>query len=487
MELRNIEIRADEETLKLQGLAVVFNQTTKIGNITEIIKPDALRNVDLSDVVLITNHDGSKLPLARTPKTMQLDITEKGLEFTAELPNTERGKDLYNAVKRGDITQMSFAFDISNADFDEKTQLRTINEISKIYEISAVTHGAYKQTNINARSENNDKMDYIMENLKNKPENTRTTATPEYRTAFYKSMLGKELQDAEIRVLNEAKRELRADTFNTLSSNANVVPDNMLNQILSGDRPTYGLINQVRKFSVPANLQIPIGTPTDPASWHIEGAVVDRNSISTTSITFGAFELMKIMSLSAAAQKMSISAFESFLTSELRNSMTDALCLAIINGTGTGQPTGLLTGITWNTTNTITTEALTTDLLLELITKLPQTWASGAKFAMSTTTLFANIYPIKDSEDKYIYTDAVEGGVRRIFGYEIVIDDNIPAGTILYGNYNYYGLNIPENIVLETSRESGFARGLIDFRALAIADAKPIIPEAFVKLVIEAA
>ena len=79
------------------------------------------------------------------------------------------------------------------------------------------------------------------------------------------------------------------------------------------------------------------------------------------------------------------------------------------------------------------------------------------------------------------------GGGRQLFGFPIVLDDNIPAGTILFGNFHYYGVNVPEGVAVEVSRESGFTSGLIDFRALCIADGKPIVPGAFVKLEVNAA
>ena len=44
------------------------------------------------------------------------------------------------------------------------------------------------------------------------------------------------------------------------------------------------------------------------------------------------------------------------------------------------------------------------------------------------------------------------------------------------------GYNIPQGIIVETSRESSFKSGLIDYRAMAIADTKPLVDEAFIKL-----
>ena len=105
---------------------------------------------------------------------------------------------------------------------------------------------------------------------------------------------------------------------------------------------------------------------------------------------------------------------------------------------------------------------------------------------MSVATLFGTVYPIKNKDEDFLFTDTESGGNRRIFGFPVVLDDNIPAGTVLFGNFPYYGVNIPQGIAVEVSRESGFTSGLVDFRALCIADGKPIVPGAFVKVEVSA-
>jgi HK97 family phage major capsid protein len=490
MNKRNYEIRAAVEPLTLTGTAIVFNQPATIGSTTEVIAPDALRGVDLSDVVLLTNHDGAGIPLARSPKTLTLNITETGLEMSATLPDTEQGRAIHTAVKRGDLSQMSFAFDIGDSDFDEATQTRTITAISKVYEISIVNFAAYKQTNVQARnsaeSEEKSMFNPITASLEKGVQQTDTHATPEYRAAFYKSLLGQELTEGENRAMSQARAEHRADSFNTLSNSAAVVPAQTLNEIISQGHGNNGLFNEIRLFSVPANLSIPIGTPTDPAAWHVEGQSTDRKNVTTTAVTFAAYELIKVLSMSAAARRMTVSAFENFITAELKASVVDAIGAAVVSGTGTGQPSGLLPGVTWNTANTITATTITGDNLLQAIAKLSPNYTNGAKFAMSTATLFNNIYPLKDSNGAYIFTDTERGGQHRLFGFPIVLDDNLPASTVIFGNFRYYGVNIPQGVAVEVSRESGFTSGLIDYRALCIADGKPIVPAAFVKLTVGA-
>ncbi|MDO4616869.1 MAG: phage major capsid protein [Lachnospiraceae bacterium] len=488
---RRYEVRASEKPLTLTGVAVVFNQPASIGSMKEIIVPDALRGVDLNDIVLITNHDGGQIPLARSPKTLDLSITERGLEMSAQLPDTEQARAVYEAVKRGDLSQMSFAFDIGNYSFDEQTQTRTITQISKIYEISIVNYAAYTQTNVQARNAGKEQtmnnFNPITASLEKNAQATDTHNTPEYRSAFYKTLLGKELTDNESRALAAAQAEKRADAFNTLSSSAAVIPTTTLNEVVKQARHTNGLYNEIRLFSVPNNLSVPVGTPTDAAAWHTEGEPVERKQIASSAVSFTGRELIKVLSMSAAVKRMEISTFERYLTDELKNCIADAIGAAIVAGTGNGQPTGILPGITWNKNNTVSTTALSADNLLAAVAMLPAGYAGGAKFAMSTATLFGSVYPLKDNDGRYIFTDPENGGVRRLFGFEIVLDDNIPAGTILFGNFRYYGVNIPQGVAIEVSRESGFTSGLIDYRALCIADGKPIVPGAFVKVEVKAA
>ena len=489
---RCYEVRAAEKPLTLTGVAVVFNQPADLGGIKEVISPDALRGLDLNDIVLITNHDNGQIPLARSPRTLSLTVTDAGLEMTAELPDTEQARAVYAAVKRGDLSQMSFAFDIGEYAFDEQTQTRTITQISKIYEISIVNYAAYTQTNVQARA---GKENETMSNFnpiaagleKGNAAITDTHNTAEYRSAFFKRLMGKDLTDGESRALAAAQAEKRADAFNTLSNSAAVVPTTTLNEVVKQARGVNGLFNEIRLFSVPNNLSVPVGTPGDAAAWHTEGAPVERKSVTTAAVTFTGRELIKVLSMSAAVKRMETAAFERYLTDELKNSIADAIGAAIVSGTGNGQPTGILSGIAWNTANTVETADLTADDLLKAIAMLPAGYAGGAKFAMSTATLFGSVYALKDNDGRYYFADPGSGGVHRLFGFEIVLDDNIPAGTILFGNFRYYGVNIPQGVAVEVSRESGFASGLIDYRALCIADGKPIVPGAFVKVEVQAA
>ena len=160
-EIRIAEIRAvapaGADSLIIQGLPVVYDKPTVInspaGLYTEIIRSGALDSADVSDVRLLYNHDLNKVPLARTPKTMQLNKGAAGLEMIAELPDTAEARSVHTAVARGDLSGASFAFKVpKDGDrWNKETRTREILKIDKIYKISIVPFPAY-ETSVEARA-----------------------------------------------------------------------------------------------------------------------------------------------------------------------------------------------------------------------------------------------------------------------------------------------------------------------------------------------
>jgi len=161
-ELRICEIRAEApagtKSLVLDGMPIVYDKPTTIndpaGAYSEIIRRGALDDADISDVRLLYNHDLNKVPLARTPKTMQLKVTPAGLQMTASLPDTEEARSVHTAVGRGDLNGMSFAFKVpAGGDrYDPATRTREIFKIEKVLECSVVPFPAYPQTSVEARA-----------------------------------------------------------------------------------------------------------------------------------------------------------------------------------------------------------------------------------------------------------------------------------------------------------------------------------------------
>ncbi|WP_312574739.1 phage major capsid protein [Staphylococcus saprophyticus] len=305
----------------------------------------------------------------------------------------------------------------------------------------------------------------------------------EYRSAFFKTMLGQDLSNLEQRAFNTAQEvETRAEGFASSSNSSAVLPEQTLNEVISKARKQGGLISHVRNFNIPTKIRIPIGTPSSMANWHTEGQEVQAERPDTVNIQFEGNEIVKVFSISVKAQTMSIAAFEQYLVQELTQAVVETIDYALVNGTGNEQGQGILTGITWDTSNTVELTGAYTDFT-KALALMKRGYNAGAKFAMSNATLYNTVYGVMDNNQRPIFIqDAQNESVGYIFGKEVILDDHIEDGTILLGNFQYAGFNLPQGIALEKSTESSFRSGLIDFRAMAIADCKPLVDEAFVKL-----
>ena len=160
------EVRADGDDEAREaviiGRPIVYNSRTDLGWFDEIIDAGALAGTDLNDVRFLVNHDFSKIPLARSRRnnansTMQLLPDDDGMMIRATIDKEANAdaRALDSAVRRGDISGMSFAFSVSGEaweDLDTDHPTRHITEISSIVEVSAVTFPAYDATEIYARS-----------------------------------------------------------------------------------------------------------------------------------------------------------------------------------------------------------------------------------------------------------------------------------------------------------------------------------------------
>jgi HK97 family phage prohead protease len=158
------EVRAldDSEDSVITGRPIVYESMTDLGYFDEIIDRGALDGADLTDVRFLVNHDISNIPLARSRRnngnsTMQLSTDYEGMTISASLDteNNSEARALYSAVKRGDVTGMSFMFSIDEESWENlesEHPTRHIIKIGSVVEVSAVTFPAYDSTSINARS-----------------------------------------------------------------------------------------------------------------------------------------------------------------------------------------------------------------------------------------------------------------------------------------------------------------------------------------------
>lgn len=160
----NFELRADNNEKNgdfITGRPIVYNSMTDLGYFNEVIEAGALDKANLKDVRFLVNHDTSMIPLARSRNnnensTMQMSVDKDGMAIRVNLDteNNSEARNLYSAIKRGDITGMSFMFTIDKEEWEElesEHPTRRIRSIGQVLEVSAVTFPAYESTEISAR------------------------------------------------------------------------------------------------------------------------------------------------------------------------------------------------------------------------------------------------------------------------------------------------------------------------------------------------
>lgn len=162
-EYRSLVLEAKEDEKIVEGYATTFDEPYTLYSykdergkthvVREKVDREAFRGTDMSDVIFQYDHAG-RVFARLSNGTLSLDEDEHGLKVTAELGGTEIGRNLYEEIKGGYTTKMSFGFTVTDDDIqpDGDDYLRTIKRIGRLYDVSAVSLPANDFTEISARS-----------------------------------------------------------------------------------------------------------------------------------------------------------------------------------------------------------------------------------------------------------------------------------------------------------------------------------------------
>lgn len=300
---------------------------------------------------------------------------------------------------------------------------------------------------------------------------TYSRESAEYRSAFLKHIRGIELDEVEKRAFTSAA-----------SSAGAVIPTQTANEIIRKMKQLAPILGEITLLHVAGNVKFAVeSTVADPAL-HTENAEITASTDTLTSVTLGSYEITKLVQVSKTVATMSIDAFESWLTDMLAEKITEKIDAYLISGTGTSQPTGVASAATWGDTNSVTvakTSSLTSGNVQSLIGLLNGAYDRNAKFLMSKKTLFTDFMPLQDNSKNSIVR--VEGHSYYIYGYPVMLDDNITVHEAFLGDFKKIVGNLSETINIV----SGFDIDTNSYKYLGCAmfDSKIADANAFVKLV----
>ena len=151
------EVRASHDDRKIEGKAISFNSISRdLGGFREQIIPEAINEdvINSSDIFFLLNHSNNRGILARQKNgfgSLKTDIRDDGVYFSFEAPQTSLGDELLEYLRRGDITQCSFAFTVKDDKWErqaDNSYVRTILRFDKIFDMSAVFKPAYDATEV---------------------------------------------------------------------------------------------------------------------------------------------------------------------------------------------------------------------------------------------------------------------------------------------------------------------------------------------------
>ena len=152
-----------EERKIVEGYASVFDHAYTLYEDSELVIQEqvdskAFEGTDMTDVIFQYNHEGRVFARVSND-TLKVSVDERGLKIEADLGGTDIGQQLYQEIKGGYTTQMSYGYTVNGAEWteekmeDERTrELRTITSINKVYDVSAVSIPANDATSISVRN-----------------------------------------------------------------------------------------------------------------------------------------------------------------------------------------------------------------------------------------------------------------------------------------------------------------------------------------------
>lgn len=232
--------------------------------------------------------------------------------------------------------------------------------------------------------------------------------------------------------------EVRADANTTTGDAGSVIPTHLVNQIIEKFDNVGMILPLITKTSYKAGVEIPTSSVKPVASWVSEGAGSDRQKKTTGKITFAYYKLRCEVSMSMEVGTMALAAFEAKFVENVAKAMVYAIENAVINGTGSGQPKGILAE-----TGVAVEGALTYDKVCEVEGNVPVEYEVGSKWCMNKKTFMKFVGMVdKDGQPIARVNYGVAGKPERtILGRDVVVSPYVADNKAFVYDFADYILN----------------------------------------------
>ena len=354
----------------------------------------------------------------------------------------ERKTELLNKIEEAktqeEIAELRSEVEAINKEVPEQEDKGQNGEISQEEERSLIAD----TQELEKRNKEVSNLRKIGGNEMEKEERKFTTASPEYRSAWAKTLMGVKLEETEERALGDAIGTT-STTFVEATSNANginnlglLIPDSVRLDWLKIAEKASPIYRDIRKMNVPGNVDFPYLFGADDAEWYAETTTTKNEGQEYKNIKLTGHELAKAIEITWKAEAMTVEGFISFLLDELSEKMNKALINAVIYGDGSAKPTGITNGLVAKTNQNAI------DLIKECLGDLAIENRVGAKVYVASDVA-DEIAFCKDKNGNYPYLVA---GLGRAGGATIEADPFLASGDVVVGNAQNYILNFNEGL-----------------------------------------
>ena len=283
----------------------------------------------------------------------------------------------------------------------------------------------------------------------------------EYRDAWTKHIIGRELNEEERAALTSAGAVIPTMTVNAVWDKL-TGPTELLGKVDVSQFPTY--------------VRFPKATTKGAATAHAVGGTITESSDVIGYVDLIPNEYVKLLTVGADIDHMAVSAVHDWIVNNLVDSIRAEINADIVVGTGTNELKGILTSVTANSTAIPAT--VTKASLLKIMGTLGSNYQNGAIWIMTPAMFYENVMSIAALND-YVIND---GFSFKLFGHDVVLMSELLVSTketILYGDPKAYKLNIFK--ALEVKPFETATTTNIQFRGATMADGELIDAAAFVR------
>lgn len=287
----------------------------------------------------------------------------------------------------------------------------------------------------------------------------------EYRNAYLKKLMGRELTEEETRAF-------------TTANVSGAMPEETSETIITKITKLAPVLNEITLLNVKGGVKFAVEGTKTGASIHKENQTITADADTLVTVTLGGFEVTKLVQVSKSVSTMTVAAFETWLTDMIAGMLAEKIEDQIYNGTGESEAKGILAETFTDDTNAVkvTTNYSANDVR-KLVGLLPAGYDKNAKMHMNKKTLFNQLMALQDNAKHDLVREI--NGVFYVYGYEVKVSDKIADGVIVLGDFKKYVGNLALND--EVVSQFDINTNSYKYLGCAIFDGKTALLDAFVK------